>query len=187
MWQYALSMFERKPAWRVCPTIVLGSAWAMVPYVGWSVKASRLCIYISKCVVLLKWLTLPCFFKPIYPLGAWLFSCEACRNVPLQGREALSATEHSRSLQSSHTLSISRQDKAWLHRVRHSKDIAEHLFTGSRLHISPLKGKCWEPRGALRFVRCRSLHQRACGSGYWGQSRCLGVDVRLCNWRLCRL
>lgn len=45
-------MFERKPAWRVCPTIVLGSAWAMVPYVGWSVKASRLCTSLN---VLFSW------------------------------------------------------------------------------------------------------------------------------------
>lgn len=129
-----------------------GYARAMVPYVGWSVKARRLCTVYTSPNVSPEMTHSSLFFKHIYSL---------------QWKEVLSAIEHSRSFlavttkDNSHTLSVNRQVKASLHKERHSKDIEEDLFTGNMQQSSPLKGKCWELHGALGSIHCRSLQQKA--------------------------
>lgn len=165
-----------------------GYAWAMVPYVGWSVKARRLCTVYTSLNVSFPWndSLFPVFQAYLF---AQIFSCKACRTVVLQWKEALSAIEHSRSFlelttkDKSHTLSVNRQVKASLHRERHYRT---PLYRKYAAYFSS-QGQMLRTTWYTQFCSLQESSTKGCGCGYWGQSRCLGVDVRLCNSRLCRL
>lgn len=132
-------------------------------------KAFMYCIYFSKCVAPLKWLTLPCFSS--------IFINSALKSSLVKHVELWYFNERRPYLpQNIPDLSKSSQQKttlipwALIGKLRQvytgkgtQKTFAEHLLKGNMQRIFPLKGKCWELHGTLSSVHCRSLQQRAVG------------------------